>query len=91
MPLAKPYRQIEGIESIYVYCPIVNGLKMHLLRTSVANQDEEDTFMRIVCITLGLFFMNFSAAAGDDFVNFSPRGQPLFFPSKGLLFGGSYV
>ena len=46
--------------------------------------------MRIVCITLGLFIVSFSAAAGDDFVNFSPRNQPFFFP-KGLWLGGSYV
>ena len=46
--------------------------------------------MRIVCITLGLFIVSFSAAAGDDFVNFSPRTQPFFSP-KGLLLGGSYV
>ena len=47
--------------------------------------------MKLFWITLGLLVVGFSAAAGDDFVNFSPRGQPLFFPSKGLLFGGSYV
>lgn len=47
--------------------------------------------MRIVYITLGLLVMGFSVAAGDDFVNFSPRNQPPFFPSKGLLLGGSYV
>ena len=40
---------------------------------------------------LGLLFVGFSAAAGDDFVNFSPRGQSPFFPSKGLLLGGSYA
>ena len=47
--------------------------------------------MRIVCITLGLLVVGFSAAAGDDFVNFSPRNQPPFFPSKGLLLGSSYA
>ncbi len=47
--------------------------------------------MRIVCITLGLLVVGFSAAAGDDFVNFLPRNQPPFFPSKGLLLGGSYA
>ena len=47
--------------------------------------------MRIVCIMLGLLFVGFSAAAGDDFVNFSPRGQSPFFPSKGLLLGGNYA
>ncbi len=91
MLLAKPYRQIEGIEGIYVYCPIVNGLKMHLLTTSVANQDEEDTFMKLFWITLGLLVVGFSAAEGDDFVNFSPRVQSPFFPSTGLLLEGSYA
>ena len=47
--------------------------------------------MRIVCITLGLLIVSFSAAVGDDFVNFAPRDQSPFFPSKGLLFGDSYV
>ena len=47
--------------------------------------------MRIVCITLGLLVVGFSAAAGDDFVNFAPRNQSPFFPSKGLLLGGSYA
>ena len=47
--------------------------------------------MRIVCITLGLLIVSFSAAGGDDFVNFVPRGQSSFFSSKGLLLGGSYA
>ena len=47
--------------------------------------------MRIVCITLGLFIVSFSAAVGDDFVNFSPRTQPFFSPKGLLLEGGSYV
>ncbi|MYC14006.1 MAG: hypothetical protein F4Y39_09805 [Gemmatimonadetes bacterium] len=47
--------------------------------------------MRMVCITLGLFMVSFSTAAGDDFVNFSPRTWSPFFPSKGLLLGGSYA
>ncbi len=47
--------------------------------------------MRIVCITLGLLIVSFSAAAGGDFVNFAPRGQSSFFPSKGLLLEGSYA
>ena len=47
--------------------------------------------MRIFCITLGLFVFSFSAAAGGDFVNFVPRAQSPFFPSKGLLLGGSYA
>ena len=47
--------------------------------------------MRMVCLTLGLFMVSFSTATGDDFVNFAPRGQSPFFPSKGLLLGGSYA
>lgn len=47
--------------------------------------------MRIVCITLGLLVMSFSAAVGGDFVNFAPRGQSPFLLSKGLLLGGSYA
>ena len=43
--------------------------------------------MKLFCITLGLLVVGFSAAAGDGFVNFSPRDQPPFFPSKGLLYG----
>ena len=43
--------------------------------------------MRIVCITLGLFMVSFSTAAGDDFVNFAPRNQSPFFPSKGFVIG----
>ncbi|MDE2724578.1 MAG: hypothetical protein OXI59_14490 [Gemmatimonadota bacterium] len=42
-------------------------------------------------ITLGLLVVVFSAASGDDFVNLSPRGESSFFPSKGLLMGGSYA
>ena len=45
--------------------------------------------MKIFCITLGLLVVGFSAATSDDFVNFSPRVQSPFFPSKGLLLGGS--
>lgn len=47
--------------------------------------------MRKVCLTLGLFMVSFSTAAGDDFVNFSPRTWSPFFPFKGLLLGGNYV